>query len=197
MTEVGVVYVALLIVGAGVIALQLLLGGQDADTHDGDTGGHHGESDHHDGPGPSAGFLAIVSSLRFWTFAAFGAGLTGVLLHYLKLANAPTTAILSLLMGVALGLVANVAFRLLGKSETSSALEGQDAVGVVGRVILPVSKERRGKIRIDVKGQTHDLFATTDETELVPGTSVLIEEQSGDTVRVARAPAEFLKTERS
>jgi membrane protein implicated in regulation of membrane protease activity len=194
--EVGVVYVALLIVGAGVIALQLLLGGHDADTHDGDAG-HHGDTDHHDGAGSAAGFLAIVSSLRFWTFAAFGSGLTGVLLHYLELAGAGTTLLLALVMGVGLGLVASLAFRLLGKSETSSALESRDAVGVVGRVILPVSKERRGKIRIDVKGQTHDLFATTDETELAPGTSVLIEEQSGDTVRVARAPAEFLKTERS
>lgn len=182
---------ALLIVGGGIVALQLLLGGDDGHAHDG------GDGHDHDGDGPPGGFLAIVSSLRFWTFACFSSGLTGVLLHYLKLAGPGLTAALAALMGISLGLTASFAFRALRRAETSSGLEERDTVGTVGRVLLPISKERRGKVRIDIKGQTHDLVATTDEAELLPGTSVLIEEQQGDTVRVARAPAELVGADRS
>ncbi len=70
-----------------------------------------------------------------------------------------------------------------------------DAVGSVGKVLVPVSRRAHGKVRIELKGQTVDLLATTDDEDLEAGEMVLVEEMESGKARVARPPAEFLPPE--
>jgi membrane protein implicated in regulation of membrane protease activity len=194
---VGILYVAALIVGLGTIALQLLLGGDGHGDGGGgghaDAGGDAGHADHDgDGHGAGGGMLPIFVSLRFWTFALFGFGMTGTLLYYLQLASRSLTLILALAMGLGIGLIASLVFRALYATETTSGGDHDAVVGAVGRVLVPVTKERRGKVRIEVKGQLQDVLASTDDVELPLGARVLVEEVRGSVVHVSRLPAELL-----
>jgi membrane protein implicated in regulation of membrane protease activity len=204
---VGVLYLAALIIGFGTIALQLVMGGDgdaDADAHvdveadgdldaDADADADHGHADHAHADG---GFLPIFLSLRFWTFALMAFGLSGALSHYLELATFPVTLGLALVLGVGSGLLASATFRALARSEPNSGATGRDAVGQVGKVLLPVSKAGRGKIRIQLKGQTVDYIATTDDEELEAGQLVMIEEMRETTAHVSRVPEELLPPKR-
>ncbi|HMR74225.1 MAG TPA: NfeD family protein [Polyangiaceae bacterium] len=197
----GIIYLAALVIGVGVIAVQLLFAGKgdvemdvdadidiDADMDvDADADGDHGHVAHGD-----AGFLPILLSVRFWTFGLLAFGMVGTLLHVFRWASPWTTPFIALAMGIASGLLASMTFRALSRAETSSAASSRDAVGQVGRVLLPVSKESRGKVRIELRGQTIDLLATTDEEDLADGELVMIESLEGSTARVSKAPVEFL-----
>ena len=202
----GILYLAALIIGFGTIALQLAMGGDShsdadvggdgADAHlDADAHGDadHGHGDHGHGEG---GFLPIFLSLRFWTFTFLAFGLSGSLVHYLDLASSPVTLAMAVALGLGAGVLASLTFRALSKSEANSGATDRDAVGVVGRVLLPVGKGARGKIRIELKGQTVDYVATTDDERLEPGQMVMIEEMRDTTAHVSRAPAELLPPKR-
>ncbi|MEZ4225390.1 MAG: DUF1449 family protein [Polyangiaceae bacterium] len=202
----GIVYLAALVVGLGIIAVQLLFAGKgdvDADAHadfdadadadidvdgDVDADADHGHIGHGD-----AGFLPYLLSIRFWTFGLFAFGMVGTLLHVFHLASPWITPFIAAAMGIASGLLATFTFRALSQAETSSAASPRDAIGQVGKVLLPVSKSARGKVRIELRGQTLDLLATTDDDELANGDLVLVESlEAGGTARVSRAPEEFL-----
>ncbi len=208
----GVVYLAALIFGLGTIALQFVMGGDgdaeadvdadlgadadldlDADA-DVDAGGSGdaGEAHHTGHIDKDLGFLPIFLSLRFWTFGLLAFGLTGALLHFLRLASGGITAILASVMFLLAGFLASWSIRALSRAELSSGADRDDAVGQIGRVLLPCDPSRRGKVRIQLRGQTLDLIASTDETALGAGDYVLIEEVRGNGVHVSRAPSEFL-----
>lgn len=198
----GILYLAALIVGFGTIALQLVMGGDhDAEAGgggdaDADAGADHGDGDHGDHAHGEVGFLPIFLSLRFWTFTLLAFGLFGSLVHYLDLANALVTLVIAAGLGLGSGLLASLTFRALAKSEASSGATDRDAVGQVGKVMIPLGKGARGKIRIELKGQTVDYVATTDEEELEAGQLVMIEEMRETTAHVSRAPAEVLPPKR-
>jgi membrane protein implicated in regulation of membrane protease activity len=196
---VGILYLAALIVGFGTIALQLVMSGDSdsgADVHAG--GDVHVDADHGDSHGLHAdgGFLPIFVSLRFWTFLLLAFGLSGTLLHYLDLANPMIVLPIAAVLGVVSGLVASLTFRALGRSEANSAASTRETVGQVGKVLIPLDKNSRGKVRIELKGQTVDLLATTDDEGLEAGQMVLIEEVRETTAHVSRAPAELLPPKR-
>jgi membrane protein implicated in regulation of membrane protease activity len=93
--------------------------------------------------------------------------------------------------------LASWTFRALaGADTTSSSAEANDAVGQVGRVLVPCTRGQKGKVRIELRGQTLDLIATTDDEELASGSCVLVEEMRGMTAHVSRAPADFLSGKR-
>jgi membrane protein implicated in regulation of membrane protease activity len=195
---VGILYLAALVIGGGTLALQLLLGGHDADAggdHGVDHGGGHDASaDGHDAHGHGdTGFLPIVLSLRFWTYGLLGFGMVGAALHYLQLASSFATPLIAVAVGLLAGVVASWTFRALSRSDTSSGLEAGDAVGQVGRVLVPCARGGKGKIRVELRGQSVDLLATTDDEALASGSEVLIEEMRGMTAHVSRAPADFLQ----
>jgi membrane protein implicated in regulation of membrane protease activity len=194
---VGILYLAALVIGGGVLALQLLLGGDSdsdagagevhADTGDGhDTGHAHGE----------AGFLPIFLSMRFWIYGLLGFGMVGAILHYLELAGSLTTPLVAGAVGLLAGFIASWTFRVLARADTSSGAEATDVVGQVGRVLIPCARGSKGKVRIELRGQTLDLIATTDDEELTSGSPVLIEEIRGMTAHVSRAPSDFLPGKR-
>jgi len=215
----GVLYLAALIIGFGTIALQLVMGSDHGDADADTTGGaghadvgaggegdadadHSGDAAHsldsggHEAHHGDAGFLPIFLSLRFWTFTLLAFGLSGSLMHYLDLANAVIVASVALGLGLAAGFGASLTFRALARSEPNSGATDRDAIGQVGRVLVPLGKSSRGKIRIELKGQTVDFVATTDEESLEAGQMVMIEELRETTAHVSRAPLEALPPKR-
>ncbi len=159
----GILYLAALIIGGGTLAVQLVLGHDadaDADADLDADGDVHADGGHGDG-----GFAAVVLSLRFWTFGLLSFGLVGTLLHYLHLAGSLATPVLAVAMGLASGFFAAWVLATLMRTATSSGAESSDAVGHVGKVLLPLSRDSRGKVRVEIKGQSVDYMATTEEDE--------------------------------
>jgi len=190
--RVGVLYLAALILGLGTVMVQLLMGGQG----DADAGGEASsdvdqdvDTDHADA---DSGFLPIFLSLRFWIFGLLAFGMVGSLLHFLGLASALVTLVMASIMGMGSGMLASWIFRLLNRQHVSSGAGENDAVGHVGKVLIRVPTQGHGKVRIQLKGQTLDLLATTDEVELLEGEQVLVEEMRDGRARVAKAPPDFL-----
>jgi membrane protein implicated in regulation of membrane protease activity len=195
---VGAVYLAALVLGLGVLLLQFVMPGGDADgAHAPELGGHGDLDLHHDvgadhgahGDGHHAGVgaLAIFLSLRFWTFGLMAFGFVGTLLHFLKLANAVMTLGTASAVGLLSGTFASMAMRAIARSQTSSGGEADDAVGQIGRVLLAVERGKHGKVRIELRGRLVDLIATTDDERLDGGESVIVEEMRGTTAHVSRA----------
>lgn len=183
-----VVYVGSLLFGGVLIAASFFGAGHDADVHVGDTG--HGGGDGHDQSQASA-WLSLFG-LRFWSFAAAFFGLTGLILH---LIGGPALAVAAPLIsggvGIAAGLGASMAFRALAR-DTIGQVKGASAlVGREGRLLLPVARGQRGKVRLSVPGSGHlDLLAESDDvTGLDAGAEVLIVEIRGNIAMVERAPA--------
>jgi len=197
---VGILYLAALVIDGGTLALQLLLGGSsDADAGGGevhgdvhaDTGDGHDAHAHGDG-----GFLPIFLSLRFWVYGLLGFGMVGAGLHYLGLAGSLATPLIAVAIGLLSGFAASWTFRALARADTTSGAEATDAVGQVGRVLVPCTRGQKSKIRIELRGQTLDLIATTDDEELASGSKVMVEEMRGTTAHVSRASGDFLQGKR-
>jgi hypothetical protein len=175
-------YLAAFLVGLGVIGLQLLFAG-----HGDAGGGGHDVAGHDDGTAESA---SVLVSTRFWTFALLAFGLVGSLLTMLHLASPIVAALLAIAMGIAAGLFAALTMRALrGGPEGSASLD--EAVGKTGRVLLSVSKERVGKLRVSLKGQEVDLLATTDGEEIEEGQTAVVSEMRGGIARLVAAPKEL------
>ena len=190
----GLVYVASLVVGLGVLLLQVVLGGKHVGGH-GDLGAAHGPAGGKDLgkdlAADDASFLALVMSTRFWIFAALAFGLSGTLIHAFALAGTIATAIIAGGAGVSSGLFATLAFRAVGRASISTTGTASDAVGQIGKVLVAVSPGRVGQVRIELRGTSVDFLATTDEEEIGRGEHVLVEEVRGSVVHVARRPPEL------
>jgi membrane protein implicated in regulation of membrane protease activity len=190
----GVLYLAALIVGLGVLGLQFVMGASGGDTDsadlDSEAGGDGAQQEAHGHA--DGGVVAIFLSLRFWTFALLAFGLVGTTLHFLSLASPLVTGVAAGLMGLGSGSLANLTFRFLARTQVSSGAEPTDAIGQVGRVLIPIERGKRGKIRIALRGQTVDLLASTDDETLKHGDLVVVEELRGTTAHVSKAPSEFL-----
>ncbi len=175
-------YLAALVAALGAFAVQLAFG------HHGGGGGHdvaHDGSDGHD-----AGAWSLLASVRFWSFALLAFGLVGTLLTLFGLAGKITTAVLAVGSGLSAGFFAAMVVRSLLRNSQSSHATGADVVGRVGRVIVPVEKLGRGKVRIDIKGSEVDYVARATEP-LAVQEAVIVEEFDGSEVLVSRAPREL------
>ena len=195
---VGTVYLAALVLGLGVLLLQFVMPGSDADgAHAPELGGHGDLDLHHDVGGGHGGHgdahhgglgaIAVFLSFRFWTFGLMSFGFVGTLLHYLGLANAPTTLVTAIGVGLLSGLSASLAMRAISRSQTSSGGEADDTIGQIGRVLIAIERGKHGKVRVEVRGRLIDLIATTDDERLEGGESVIVEEMRGTTAHVSRA----------
>jgi membrane protein implicated in regulation of membrane protease activity len=154
---------------------------------------HDVDPHHPDGHGEvDPGFLPIFLSLRFWIFGSLAFGMVGSLLHFGGLASSLPTLVVASVMGMGSGVLASWIFRTLNRAQVTSGAGENDAVGHVGKVLIRVPTVGHGKVRIQLKGQTLDLLATTDETELAPGEQVLIEEMRDGRAHVSKAPPDFL-----
>ena len=199
MRAVGIVYLAALIVALGILGVQFFMpGGQGADG-DADALGHLGGGDlagasgHHDADSGHHA-LPFVLSLRFWMFALLAFGMVGALLWFLRLSGAITTFILATTMGLGSGVLASLTFRALSRSQVSSGGELADVVGKLGRVLVSPTGSSCGKIRVEVRGQSHDYLANTNDEAIEPGAFVLIEEMRDGIAQVSRAPDDLVPT---
>lgn len=201
----GTAYLVAMIIGLGTVVVQLLLSGDKDFSHDVDVGHDldvaHGADltadgsdvepdggDQHHGGSPMAP-LAVILSLRFWTFALMAFGMLGSFLHFFDLASFWTTLGCSLGLGFASGWLASWTFLKLSRSSPNSGAESMELVGQIGKVMLPLNTEGRAKVRLRVRGQIVDYVATSDDETLDPGSSVLVEEIRGNLVHVSPAPA--------
>lgn len=183
----GALYLAALVFGLGTLLLQLVMSGHgDADaSHDLDA---HPDAGHGDA---SHVAVATILSLRFWTFGLFGFGMVGALLWFVVQAPATLGLVLAVGMGLASGALASWLMGALPRSSHNSGAESKDALGRVGRVLVPVAAGSRGKVRLELKGQSIDFLASTDDAELPAGTTVVVVELRGEVLHVSRAPDEL------
>ncbi|MBW2522843.1 MAG: hypothetical protein JRI23_01645 [Deltaproteobacteria bacterium] len=169
----------------------------DADA-DGEVGHDHPDFHAHgeagDGKDLQVGgaFVALFLSTRFWIFASLGFGLSGSLLTYLFTGvSTIATAVTAVFAGVASGLAAALAFRALKRTASRTAAHTRSAVGSVGKVLVPCSKEGMGKVRIELEGQSVDLLAKTGELRIERGDYIVVEEVDGEIAHVSKAPPEL------
>ena len=204
----GALYLGSLILGMGILLMQILMssgkdmdaggktfdfaGGADADLDlhadadvnaDADAHGHDVEAQ----GATSVG--ALFLSFRFWTFALAGFGLVGAPLHFTGLASANVTFVCAAVVALIAGLGASWTFQTLKSANLNSGADAKEIVGQVGKVLLPPNASGHAKVRLLVKGQMIDYLATSDETSLEMGSSVLVEEVRGNEIHVSPAPA--------
>jgi membrane protein implicated in regulation of membrane protease activity len=200
MRAMGLVYLAALVIGLGILLVQVAFGGRDgehglghaAGPVDGAAGDASGEdhplkAGHPGDDGP----LAVVFSFRFWIFAFLGFGLSGSLLHFLNLAGAGAVAILASAAGIGSGAFASLVVRAVTRSSASSSVNLSEAVGREARVLVTCEKGRTGQVRIALRGQSVDLLATTDEEDIARGEPVLIEDVRDGVAQISRRPREL------
>jgi membrane protein implicated in regulation of membrane protease activity len=149
------IYLLCLIVGGGVLAVSLLGG------HDHSPGGDH----------PEAGDLASWFSLRaLVSFAAFF-GLAGVLAGLFGLGGVGRLVV-ALVTGLAVGAFTAFALRLARSRGEVSGGAGRLA-GRTGKVIVPPTSQRQGKVAVTVAGQIEHALARSDDT-LSAGDAVIV-----------------------
>jgi membrane protein implicated in regulation of membrane protease activity len=180
----GLVVLFALVVGAGLVTLQVVLGA---------SGGHHGDlSDGgHDHPGDELGVLSLFASLRFWIFAILGFGLSGTLLHWFARSAELTTGLIGAATGIASGLFASLLFRSLKKSSVGTESRASLAVGKLGRIVVPCGAGCQGQVRVEIAGSSVDLLAEAGDEALAHGDSVVIVDVQENVARVSRLPEEL------
>ena len=180
-------YLAALIIGAGTILLQIVLAsaGHGGDVHDFDGHGHDVAHDH------DASTWSIFLSSRFWTFLLLAFGLVGSALAVFGLAGTLLTAVLAIVSGILAGLLAALTFRALKRSQATGTASLDDAVGQIGRVLLPCEKGKIGKIRLSIKGQSVDVMAMTTDESIDVGRRAVVQEVRGGIAQVTRTPEEL------
>ena len=195
------IYVFSLGLGGALLLMSLFMGGD----HDGDAdadmdadadveadGGadqgqqavHHGGDTH----GSLGGLFTIFLSLRFWTFFLAFFGLTGLVIDGLDLVDGSWVPFgTAAAVGLATGYVAVAVIRGLSRGESGKVGSTTDYVGATARVLIPVSREELGKVRLQVRGTTVDLLArTNDDVPLAAGARAMIL-QIDDTTAVVTA----------
>jgi membrane protein implicated in regulation of membrane protease activity len=178
------IYVGSLLFGGLLIVASVLGIGHGSDAHGGDAGGG-GASDGDHGHGSSNALLSLLG-LRFWSFATAFFGLTGLIVGGLGWSGVAPIAAAG--VGVAAGFGASTAFRVLSRDVIGQVSDASALVGREGRLLLPVNKGQRGKIRLTQAAGGHvDLLAESDDDDALPaGADVLIVEVRGNVAIVAR-----------
>jgi membrane protein implicated in regulation of membrane protease activity len=187
----GLLYLFALIVGLGILLVQIgfgrLHGGGDGHGHGGGvgrdigTGGKFIEGDE--------GAVGIFLSTRFWVFTALGFGLSGSLLQ-LSSVGPILTFLIAFPTGLFSGITAMLAFRMVRKGSVTSTAHASQAVGRVGRAVATCQKGSLGKVRIELQGQVVDFLATTDDV-IARGEEVLIEDMKDGVAHVSRRPSDL------
>ena len=183
-------YIGALVFGGVLLGSSILLGGHD----DADVDGVDFDKDIDfdadkdldldvDG---DVGIFWIFRSLRFWTFFLAFFGLTGVLFEAFALASELVTMGAAVGMGALVGVAGATAIRKLMNDETAEAAHEGNFIGKSAKVVVPVQPGGVGKVRVEIKGQTVDVLATTDGEAITSEDEVLIVEMEGTRAKVAR-----------
>lgn len=184
-------YVAALVFGLGLFAVQLLSGSH-GEAHGAASEGAGHAIEQAGAHGHGGDWTAVVLSLRFYMFAAIAFGVVGAPVTWWGLASPIATFVVALLTGLLLAAFATQAWRALQRQTLSSGAEAAELVGQLGRVLVAFEKGRPGKVRLRVRGQIIDCLATTDEARLLTGAAVVVQELKGERVHVCAVPSELL-----
>lgn len=153
----------------------------------GDEGGEGGADD---GIGGVMLRLLPLSTIAFF-LATFG--VCGLVLDFANTGGATTFAAATGTAVVA-GALNSTLFAYLRRSESGSSVTERELAGSIGRVVLPIAGERRGRVALDVGGQQVYLSAQTmpdAPAELEVGAPVLVVEVDGGIARVTRLDPEL------
>ena len=164
-------YIVCLLAG-GVVLGASMFGGHDSDGGDAHLGDAHGGGDH-TGHHEWAARLPFLS-LRFWTWGVTFFGLAGVAL---TLGGTPASLIpvLAAAGGVGSGWGASWALGRLTRDAVGVLPEASSHIGREGKLLLPLRRGERSKIRLSIGGVETDLLAETDlETEIPAPSTVLV-----------------------
>jgi membrane protein implicated in regulation of membrane protease activity len=176
-------YLLALILGGGLLLVQMLAGGHGHDVdHD---LGHADDTHPYEGPG--------LLSIRSAMYGVFTFGLVGGALHVLGLARPGWALAAGVTTGLLTMLFVGLTFKHLGDPAASGEAGFHEARGRRGRVLVACSREHRGKIRVLLKGQHVDILATTDEESIPVGSEVVVAEVRDDVAHVRRAGEEGVR----
>jgi hypothetical protein len=168
------VYAVAFVLGGGVLLVQLLSGDSHDDVgHGGDGGSHHPD----EGPG--------LLSIRSLSYGLFTFGFVGGILHVLRMTSPNLALVVGLGSGLGAALLVGATFRSLADVGASGQAGLHEAAGAPARVLVECARDRRGKVRLTLKGQTVDALATTDEESIPAGAEVVVAEVRDAVVHVA------------
>lgn len=175
------IYIVAAILGAGLLGLSLLAGGDGGHDVAGDLGGHAIGADHPmlaDAAHPGFG-EAVLSLFRPRNFIFFlaGFGLSGTLLTLIR-SGRVFTLVAALIMGGGFFLLSHVVFTLLRRTDTAGgALTEAELMGERARVTLPLVPGHPGRVACLLGGREVYLTARLAPgiTEAIPaGREVMV-----------------------
>jgi membrane protein implicated in regulation of membrane protease activity len=134
-----------------------------------------------DSGGDDAGIAGVMFRLLPLSTIAFVLAAFGIAGLAVGAAGAGggTTFIAAAVAGIVAGVLNSTAFAYLRRSESTTEVDDDQLAGKIGRVIVPLTGDRRGRIAVTVGGQQIHLsaLATPDApAELGVGDSVLVVE---------------------
>ena len=136
---------------AGVpLVVWFLLSG--ADDGGGDGPGDGGADD---GSGGGDGIAAVTLRMLPLSTVAIAVamfGITGLVLGALDTADAATLAA-AIAIGLGAGVLNSTVFSYLRRSSSTAAIADDQVVGSVGRAVLPIAPDRRGRVAVEVGDQ--------------------------------------------
>jgi membrane protein implicated in regulation of membrane protease activity len=128
--------------------------------------------------GGMAGVMFRLLPLSTIAFALAAFGVAGLAVGAAG-AGSGTAFAAAAIAGIVAGVLNSTAFAYLRRSESTTAVDDDQLAGKIGRVIVPLTGDRRGRIAVTVGGQQIHLsaLATPDApAELGVGDSVLVVE---------------------
>ena len=176
-------YVTCLIFG-GVLTLASFVTGSDADADHGlPHDAHPHEATH------MHGSLLPFLSVRFWMFAVTFFGLVGTGLTLLAAGGAGLIAASAASFGVGAGYCASHVLQSLSRAQVGLLGDAASHVGREAKLLLPLSRQQRGKVRLNIGGISTDLVAETESEEPLPvGSNVLVVAIRGTVALVEPVP---------
>jgi len=175
---------------AGVpLVLWFMLSGDD--DGGGDAGG--GEGDGVGGVGGNAFVMFRRLPLGTVAFVAAAFGICGIALGLVG-ASRGSTFVVSAVAGVVAGVLNATLFAYLRRSESSTDMSDGQLSGKIGRVVLPVTSDQRGRIAVTVGGQQIHLSADAvpgSPAELQVGAAVLVVEVRNGVASITRLDPEL------
>lgn len=166
----GLVYLVALIVGGGVLLLQVVSGFEH--------GLDHGVDHHPSGPG--------LLSTRAAMFGLLAFGMVGTPVHLLGLLAPGAAFALAAGSGIGCAVLTGLAFGRLGHPSASGAASLQETRGMTGRVLVACAPGQRGKVRLSLKGMVVDVMAVS-QAEIPAGAAVRILDVQDDVAQVEPA----------
>jgi hypothetical protein len=165
------IYATALAVGGTLLLASVVLG------HHGIDHGHDfGHGPNHDGSGSvELGILAAFLSVRFWTFAFAFFGLTGIVFEKLvPHEDGRSVFAIATMTGGVVGFVAAWTITRLRGSTVTSVPSELGYVGLEAEVLLDVTPEEPGRIRVSARGSLVDLPARGEGARFATGERAVV-----------------------